>query len=98
MYQVKGLMKLKRYNPFLDILPRIDVHGFSRDMIVYVLNDFINDNYKLRRRKIVVIHGKGQGILKNKIHRSLKRDKRVSKFYLYNFNLGCTIIELVEGK
>lgn len=63
-----------------------------------VVNDFINDNIKLRRYKIVVIHGKGEGILKNKIHQSLKRDKRVSKFYLYNFNLGCTIIELVEGK
>lgn len=63
-----------------------------------VVNEFINDNIKLRKWKIVVVHGKGQGILKNKIHQSLKRDKRVSRFYLYNFNLGCTIIELVERK
>ena len=73
MYQVKGLMKLKRYNPFLDILPRIDVHGFSRDMIVYVLNDFINDNIKLKNKKIVIVHGKGEGILKTEIHNLLKK-------------------------
>jgi DNA mismatch repair protein MutS2 len=88
----------KNIDPFMKILPQLDVHGYTEDTVMTVVNDFINDNYKLRRRKIVVIHGKGQGILKNKIHRSLKRDKRVSKFYLYNFNLGCTIIELVEGK
>lgn len=94
MYQVKGLMKLKRYNPFLDILPRIDVHGFSRDMIVYVLNDFINDNIKLKNKKIVIVHGKGEGILKTEIHNLLKKDKRVSRYYLDTFNIGQTIIEL----
>lgn len=88
----------KPIDPFMKILPQLDVHGFTEDTVMTVVNDFINDNIKLRRYKIVVIHGKGEGILKNKIHQSLKRDKRVSKFYLYNFNLGCTIIELVEGK
>ena len=80
------------------ILPQLDVHGFTEDTVMTVVNEFINDNIKLRKWKIVVVHGKGQGILKNKIHQSLKRDKRVSRFYLYNFNLGCTIIELVERK
>ncbi|MCH5167690.1 MAG: Smr/MutS family protein [Erysipelotrichales bacterium] len=61
-----------------------------------VVNDFINDNYKMRNRKIVVIHGKGLGILKRKIHDSLKRNKLVDNYYLYNMNIGCTIIELKE--
>ena len=46
----KGLMMLKHYNPFLDILPSIDVHGFNRDMIRYILNDFINDNSSTWKR------------------------------------------------
>lgn len=87
-------MKLKHYNPFLDILPRIDVHGFSRDMIICVLDEFINDNIKLRNKKIVIVHGKGEGILKEEIHNILKKDKRVSKYYLDTFNIGQTIIEL----
>lgn len=59
-----------------------------------VVNDFINDYYKLKYRKIVVVHGKGQGILKKKIHDSLRKNKKVLRYYLYNFNIGCTIIEL----
>ena len=87
-------MKLKRYNPFLDILPRIDVHGFSRDMIVYVLDDFINDNIKMNNKKIVIVHGKGEGILKTEIHNLLRKDNRVNSYYLDTFNIGQTIIEL----
>lgn len=84
----------KQVDPFMKILPQLDVHGFTEDAVMTVVNDFINDNYKLRRKKIVVVHGKGEGILKRKIHESLKKDKRVLRYYLYNFNIGCTIIEL----
>ena len=59
-----------------------------------VVNDFINDNYKLRKKKIVIIHGNGKYILRDKIHRDLKHNKKVKKYYLHNFNVGCTIIEL----
>ena len=84
----------KVYNPFLDILPNIDVHGFNRDMMQYVVDSFIKDNIKLRNKKIVIIHGKGQGILMKEIHLLLSKDKRVNKYYLDAFNNGCTIIEL----
>ena len=86
----------KKFDPFIDTLPQLNVHGEYRDTVMTVVNDFINDNYKMRKKKIVVIHGKGLGILKNKIHQSLKRNKLVSNYYLYNFNIGCTIIELKE--
>ena len=79
---------------FIENLPKIDLHGYDRESARVLINDFINDNYKLRKRKILVIHGNGKHILKNKIHRELKRNKQVSKFYLYNMNIGCTIIEL----
>ena len=85
---------LKNYDPFLSVLPCIDVHGYNRDMIRYVLNDFISDNIKLKNKKIIIVHGKGQGILRNEIHCLLKRDKRVKRYYLDSFNIGQTIIEL----
>ncbi|MCX4248201.1 MAG: Smr/MutS family protein [Bacilli bacterium] len=84
----------KKIDPFIKILPQLDVHGFTEDTVMTVVNEFINDNYKLKRRKIVVIHGKGRGILQKKIHSSLKRNRLVLRYYLYNFNIGCTIIEL----
>lgn len=82
------------YNPFLNILPTIDLHGYSRDMVKYVVTDFINDNIKLCNKKIVIVHGKGEGIVKEELHFILKNDKRVKRYYLDMFNIGETIIEL----
>lgn len=88
----------KKIDPFLKIMPQLDVHGYTEDTVMTVVNEFINDNYKLGNKNICVIHGKGLGVLKRKIHSSLRRNKKVKKYYLYNFNIGCTIIELNEGK
>ena len=82
------------YNPFLNILPTIDLHGYSRDMVRYVVTDFINDNIKMGNKKIVIVHGKGEGIVKDELHFILKNDKRVKRYYLDMFNIGETIIEL----
>lgn len=84
----------KRIDPFLNILPQLDVHGFTDDTVMTVVNDFIYENYRLGKEKICVIHGKGKGILSKRINMDLKHNKYVKKFYLYNLNIGCTIIEL----
>ncbi len=79
---------------FLNILPSLDLHGYSSDMIEVLISDFLLENYRLDKKKVVIIHGKGEGILKNKCQEILKKDKRVSKFYLDGFNTGCTIVEM----
>lgn len=85
---------MHRGSPFLNILPSIDVHGFTRETVYVPVSDFINDNIKLRNKKIVIIHGIGCGILRDEINRCFKKDKRVKKLYLSIDNAGCTIIEL----
>ena len=74
--------------------PKIDVHGETTDTVVFIVNDFINDNYKLKNKYIVVIHGKGSGLLKNKVHELLKQNKKVKEFELDAMNLGQTLITL----
>ncbi|MDD2238555.1 MAG: Smr/MutS family protein [Bacilli bacterium] len=81
-------------NPFLNILPTIDVHGYTSDLVIYPVSDFINDNIKLKKDKIVIVHGIGKGILKNTIRNNFRKDKRIKKLYGDPFNLGITIIEL----
>lgn len=81
-------------SPFLNVLPTIDVHGYTRDTVYVVVNDFINDNIKLKKSKIVVIHGIGSGILSKEIKRRFSSDKRVINLYISSENVGCTIIEL----
>ena len=79
---------------FLNILPTLDLHGNTRDMIKVLIDEFISDNIKLKNKKIVIIHGKGEWVLKNETHNILSKDKRVLKYYQDASNIGCTVVEL----
>ena len=81
-------------NVFLNILPSLDLHGYSRDMIEVLINDFLKLNLRVGKHKVVIVHGKGEGILKHACHELLKRDKRVKNFYIDSSNTGCTVVEL----
>ena len=81
-------------SPFLNILPSLDVHGYTRDTVIYPVSDFINDNLKLNNKKILIIHGIGNRILSREINMYFKKDKRVKKVYISSENDGCSIIEL----
>lgn len=75
-------------------IPTIDLHGNDRYSAVLYTKEFINDNIKLGNKLIKVIHGKGEGILKEEIHKYLKKNKQVKAYKLDVFNPGTTIIEL----
>lgn len=79
---------------FLNILPSLDLHGNTKDMIYVLIDEFISDNIKLNNKKIVIIHGKGEWILKNEAHHILSKDKRVKNYYQSAINIGCTVVEL----
>lgn len=81
------LLPLNRY-------PKLDVHGETRDTVYTVIKNFINDNIKLKNSTIIIVHGKGSGILKDEIHYQLKYIKEVKSFHLDYWNQGVTIVEL----
>ena len=87
----------KDEDPFLVNLPQLDLHGEYVDSAIFLVDDFIKDNIKLRNYKIVIIHGKGSSILKNAIHEYLKKDRRVDNYYL-DINIGQTIVELKKNE
>lgn len=84
----------KIINPFTAHYETIDIHGETTDTVVLVLKTFIKDNIKLKKKNLVIIHGKGSGKLKNKTHEILKKNKNVEKFYIDMYNEGCTIVHL----
>lgn len=84
----------KIVDPFVDFLPSIDLHGADRVITKIKTEEFINDSIKLRNRKIVIIHGKGSGIVKDEVHKTLKRNKNVISYKLNGFNIGETIVDL----
>lgn len=64
------------------------MHGFDRETARVAINDFINDNIKLKNKFIVIIHGIGSGILKDTTHLTLKKNKNVLEFKICMFNIG----------
>ena len=80
----------------INSIPNIDLHGETRDTARILVDEFINDNIKLKNYKINIIHGIGTGILKKEIHEFLKKDKRIEKYYIDFFNPGSTIVEIKE--
>ena len=81
-------------DPFTVLLPAIDLHSEDRVNALIKVDEFIKDNIKLKNKKIIIVHGKGTGILKNIVHEYLKKDKRVKNYYL-DINIGQTRVELL---
>lgn len=81
---------------FINNLPTIDLHGYDRESARVATNDFINDNIKMKNNIIVIIHGKGHNIVKNAVHDALKKNKYVTEYKLYPYNIGCTIVGLIK--
>ena len=74
--------------------PTLNVHGETRDAVVYIVNSFIQDNYKMGIKYIGIIHGYSSTILKNKVHELLRKNKYVDSYKTDLFNPGLTIIKL----
>ena len=60
-------------------------------------DDFINENILLHNDVVVIIHGKSTDILTKVVHKVLSNNKRIKKYYLDNWNLGQTIVELKDN-
>jgi DNA mismatch repair protein MutS2 len=81
-------------DPFTFSFPQLDIHGETSSTCIAVINSFIKDNIKLKKKNIIIIHGKGSGALKKATHEHLKRHKNVNKYYIDGLNDGQTIVEL----
>lgn len=79
---------------FIDSLPSLDLHGFDRETARVAINDFINDNIKMKNKFIVIIHGIGSGILKETTQLVLSKNKKVIEFKIHPFNIGCTLVNV----
>lgn len=79
---------------FVDNLPSIDLHGFDTAYANIKINEFINDNIKMKNEIISIIHGRGTGKLKEQTNKTLKNNKNVLDYKLFFNNVGTTIAKL----
>lgn len=75
-------------------MPTLDLHGYDRDYGRIMINDFIRDQFKMKKRQIIIVHGRGTGILKKMTQETLKRNKYVQEYKIDNFNDGMTVVTL----
>ena len=79
-----------------EFYPSIDLHGEYAFSAKELTKEFLDDSIILKNKKICIIHGIGEGILKNTVHEILKHDKRIKNYYIDFMNPGCTIVEFKE--
>ena len=75
-------------------VPSLDLHGMDRDYARICIKEFIRDAVIMQEKRIVIIHGKGLGILKKTAQEVLSKDKNVEHFELDIFNDGQTLVKL----
>lgn len=79
---------------FIDNLPKLDLHGYDRETARVAINDFIDDNYKMKQKFVTIVHGIGSGILRQTTNEFLKKNKKVIAFKTFYYNNGCTVVEI----
>lgn len=79
---------------FIERYPKLDLHGYTRDIAKVEVNDFIKENTKLKNEIIVIVHGIGTGTVKSAVYDVLKNNKNVLEYSTYYNNNGCTIVRI----
>ena len=79
---------------FPDSFPKLDLHGYDRETDRVAINDFINDNLKMKNEIITIIHGIGSGIIRNTTIETLKKNNKVIEYKSNYSNRGCTIVKI----
>lgn len=78
-------------------LPTLDLHNEIKDVSKILIKEFINENYKLKRYNLVIIHGKSTNILKKTTQEELKKNNFVFEYKICFFNDGITLVKLKEN-
>lgn len=89
---------MKTYDIFLDVLPKLDLHGFDTLSAKVAVNDFVLENSILKKEEILIIHGIGEGLVKKAVHEALSKNKLVASYKIANNNIGCTVVYLKNHK
>ena len=79
---------------FINRYPTLDLHGYDRETARVAINDFIQDNKIMKNEIVVIVHGKGQGVLQKQTKETLKNNKDVLDYKQDYFNDGCTIVQI----
>ena len=94
-YQTSRGMDNKKFKSFLNFNRSLDLHGLRSYEIENILIPWIEDVHNLGIKQLKVIHGIGNGILRNTVITKIKNNKFIDSFINNDDNnYGVTIINL----
>ncbi len=85
-------------HPGDDFRMELDVHGLTFDEAQSRINKYIDKALLLDLDEVRIVHGKGMGLLKQKIHQYFSRDRRIKEYFLAPLNEGGTGVTIVRTK
>ncbi|MBN2570916.1 MAG: endonuclease MutS2 [Ignavibacteriales bacterium] len=75
---------------------KIDIRGRRPEEVKNEIIKFLDDAYMNNLKIVEIIHGKGEGILKNFIHSLLKEYGRIKKYYFADIEIGGEGVTIIE--
>ncbi len=80
------------------IKSEIDVRGENLDSASILVDKYLDDAFMAGLRKVVVIHGRGEGILREGLSQMMKKNKHVKKIRKGAYNEGGDGVSVIEFK
>lgn len=85
----------------LPITDALDLHLFQPREVNDLIDDYLDECLQRSIFQVRLIHGKGTGMLRERVHRLLRKDPRVRSFRLASpegGGWGATLVELAEKR
>ncbi len=79
--------------------PELDLHRLTVDEALPKIDEFLNDTYCAGLHYVLIVHGKGSGVLRQEVSRYLATHPLVKSFHAadrFSGGIGATEVILVD--
>lgn len=76
----------------------VDIRGMDAEEGIYTVDKYLDEAFMAGLGEVSIIHGKGTGVLRNKINEMLRKHHHVKSYRLGNYGEGGTGVTVVELK
>ena len=94
-----GRQSASSFNKSAFISPEIKLLGMSGDEAICALDKYLDDAVLSHLREVRIVHGKGTGVLRQRVHEYLNGNPHVKSYDLASYgqgDAGVTVVKLLD--